>query len=104
MSEQVYKVKYDFEFGDFSKDEIMKNGSGGCEAVIVHSILYPEDGSYSHLLISKDGRNQGELDGNELFKAWMMMGATIAKNKTMSEGKRDFCQTVVDAFWESMKV
>ena len=96
MSDKSYKVKYDFEFGDFTKDEILETGSGGCDAVIVHSILYPEDGSYGHMLISKDGKTREPLSGNELWKAWLMMASTLSEDEDVPESKRELCKNVVD--------
>lgn len=96
MSDHKYKVRYDIEMkvGEFTKDELMAENKSGTDALLYFSLLYPEDGSFSLLFNSIDGRTGKELDSNELFKVWSMLGHSLSNSKTLSEGKRELCKSV----------
>jgi len=79
-----------------AEQEQAKKGKGACTAIILAPILYPEDGSYSVLFLSKDGRTDEELDDSELFKAWSMLAHRLAQSETLSHGKKDLCGQVFD--------
>lgn len=75
----TYKLKYRFsaEAGAFTKDEI--GPDGGCDALILGSIISPEDGGFSAAWLGVDGRS-GEvtpLDALEMFKAWALLSAEL---------------------------
>ena len=55
-----YRVKYKLEpeAGNFTAEEC-KEAGGGCDALVLISMLFPEHGSYSQMTISFDGRNDG---------------------------------------------
>lgn len=80
----TYKIKYDLphEVGNFTGEEIKKEGKGGTDAFIFVSMLYPEDGSFSMRLLTKDGRTNDELDANEIWKVWSML-ARLNKNNPL---------------------
>lgn len=101
MSDHKYKLKYDLPHvpGEFSPDEIKKEGMSGTDALIVFSLLYPEDGSFSALTMSVDGRNDGkELDDNELFKVWALQAKNLSESKTLSNPKKRFAEIVFEMF------
>lgn len=69
--------------GGLSADEIPPD-TGACNAAIIISLLFPEDGSYSHAVFPFDGRNgeesvPGRLSPQEEFKAWQMWALQLAK-------------------------
>lgn len=101
-SEKIYRKGYRIEQGVFTKKELIEKNLNGCDQLIIHSIILPEDGSYSHLLVSCD-ENGEELTGTELFKAWVLMAKTIADNPTTSQAKRELAQTVFQIVADSMK-
>lgn len=76
-----------------TRDEV-PNGHGGCDAAVIISILYPPDGSYSAMYMSRDGRNGQPLDANEMFKAWIMWAARLSRDKTLHPAKREFVAAV----------
>lgn len=79
-----YKTKYklETEFGEFTAEEIRKEGNGGCDAYIFFSLIFPEDGSYSQTFFSFDGRNEGKaLEANDLWKVWAMMSKNLMDRK-----------------------
>lgn len=92
----TYKIKYDIpnEVGNFTKEEILKEGKGGTDAFMFISMLYPEDGSFSMKLLTKDGRTNDDLDPAEIWKVWSMMARQLAEMEELSPGKRELCGAV----------
>jgi hypothetical protein len=76
----IYAIRYDIEIeaGGFTKDE--HNGKGLCDALLLVSIIKPEDGSYSQMLLSRDGKEMRELTQEELFKVWSLLGVSLYDN------------------------
>jgi len=102
MSEHKYKMTYRIDKVELTAGEIPE-GWGACDATIIHSIIFPPDGSYSHFLTSLDGRTGEEMDTNEFFKAWTMMAATLAKRDDLSPGKKMLASGVWEAVCNAMK-
>lgn len=73
---------------------------GACDAVILMSILFPADGSYSLAVLSKDGRSKdgAPLSGNELFMAWMLWAHNLKDDPDLSPGRRQ----LVGMIWETL--
>lgn len=69
---------------------------GACTAVVIGSILYPEDGSYSSKFSSVDGRSKAPLSAGEMFKAWVTWGMSLAEDPELSDDKRKLCKAVID--------
>lgn len=46
-----YKVAYEVERGEFSREYLEKNGLGGCDRLLIHSIIDNEDGSRSEMIL-----------------------------------------------------
>lgn len=102
-----YRIKYDIKVdcGEFTRDEIKKEGVGGCDAFIFFSIIYPEDGSYSQTFYSSDGRNEGRaLGSSELWKVWAMMTKNLVDRKDdLPEWKYLIADSTMEMIWEMMK-
>lgn len=99
-----YKLLYKIEKpeGGVSKADVPA-GYGATDALLLTSILYPEDGSLSTFFIGIDGRKptdlkEAELDDNEWFKIWSMLTKRLADSETLPEGKKAFCGQVFEAF------
>ena len=88
---------------DDKLEKVDHGGAGGCHAIIAFSLIYPSDGSYSWLMVTKDGQTDKELSDDEVFKAWMMLTNRLAESKTLSEGKKGFCAEIVETFREAMR-
>ena len=79
-----YKVKYniDPEVGEFSAEEIRKEGYGATDAFIFFSLIFYEDGIYSQNFFSFDGRNKGKsLSSNDLWKVWALLTKNLIERK-----------------------
>lgn len=74
--------------------EDVEEGLGVCDAAVLISIQYPEDGSYKWNLEAKDGRTGEDLDGDELWKAWLMLTRHLSFRADMRPGKADVCRNV----------
>jgi len=92
MSEHKYKLKYDLDtkVGEFTKEELEKDDAGGTDALILVSLLYPEDGSFSTYFTTYDGRNEGKnLEDIEIFKFWSMLSKRLSESNTLSVKKKE---------------
>lgn len=98
----TYKLKYKLktEHGAFTKEELLNDPeSGGTDALVWLSALYPRDGSFSVLLNSVDGRTGEEMADRELFKVWVMLANRLGRSKTLSPERASFC---LDTFLVAM--
>lgn len=77
-------------------DWVREHGLSACDAVVILSMLYPDDGSFSLLPISLDGRTGEPVTDNELWKVWTLIAHNLAQSADLSEGKRALCATVFD--------
>ncbi len=93
---KVYPLKYRIELGEFTKEHLKNNDYGGTDALILHSIIYPEDGSRSEVIASKDGRTGEDLDDSEVFKSWVGMAKGLSESNTLGDGRRLFCKFVFE--------
>lgn len=100
-----YLASYDVRREDppASGEEIREKKRGGCDAVVLHSILFQEDGGRSEVIVSMDGRTGEQLPAVELFKSWAMMTFTLSKDERLSEAKRGFCASVHEAIAQALR-
>ena len=94
-----YHLRYKIEAvpEGFDKEEALRDGCGAATAIILHSILFPEDGSYGHITASLDGRTGQPLSSMELFKAWTMMAHEVAAHTDLEPGRRALAANVQNA-------
>jgi hypothetical protein len=78
-------------------------GRGACDAMLLGSIVFPPDGSYSIMFMAIDGRTGEELSGVELFKAWAMLAKGLGENETLSPEKRALCESVWQAIAKAVR-
>ena len=81
----AYKVKYGLEpeAGEFTPEECREAG-GGCDALVLVSMMFPADGSYSQAVSSFDGRTGGHpLHDSELWRVWSVLAAQLAGSETL---------------------
>lgn len=106
MSEHKYKLQYkvfpkpEGISNEKAAEDANKDGTGACDAMLLASIIYPEDGSLSIFFMGIDGRSGKELADNEWFKVWAMLTSRLARSHTLAPGKRDFCATVFETYRE----
>lgn len=78
------------------KDEVPAD-HGACTALIVGSLLYPEDGSCGIAFHSLDGRTTQPLSDAEMWKAWTLWAKRLSESPDLTEGKKELCKLVFDA-------
>lgn len=96
--EHQYKLRYQLnvESGKFTKKDADEQ-TGLADALIIGSVLYPEDGSYLVVWKSNDGRASGQpLSSNEQWKAWMVLASKLAEAAELEEWMRDECEKTMD--------
>ena len=94
--EHKYKLKYkvEHECGEFTKQEILNENAGGADALIIFSLIYPEDGSFSQNFSTVDGRTGMSLPDNEVYKVWVLLSHRLANSKTLAEGTKELARTI----------
>lgn len=70
---------------------------GACTALIVASVLYQADGSYSITLASFDGRTATPLPDAELWKAWTLLAKHLSESNHLAQFKKVICGVVFDS-------
>lgn len=93
MADHVYRIRYSVQHGHFTKADL--RGDGGCDAMLVVSIIRGPDGSVSYAFPSRDGETGEELAPVELFKAWSMLAHQLAEQPELPDWQRSIA---VDAF------
>ncbi len=87
-----------------TREEVAAAGAGGaCDAALVASIIYPEDGSLSVLFTGTDGRTGDMISDVEMFKVWTLLANRLAASKTLGEGKRQLAQLTWDAVCSAIR-
>ncbi len=104
MSDMKYHITYhvDAHAEGLAANDVPKD-RGACTAVVIGSLLYPPDGSYSAAFFTRDGRTDSELDDAELWKAWMMLSRRLADSDTLSEPKKALCRDVFETIASAMR-
>ncbi len=98
----TYKIKYDLphEIGNFSKEDIVKEGKGGADAFVFISMLYTKDGSFSMKVLSKDGSTGKEITNNDLWKVWSLLSNSLGEAEDLNEAKRKIASTAFNSLKE----
>jgi len=89
--EKDYKIAYGITPGSFMKKDLIQAGLGGCDSIIVHSIVYPADGSRSEVIIDFDGYGE-PLSADELFKSFGSLAQKLYLDDRLSTVKRAICE------------
>ncbi len=103
-----YLVKYDLkiETGVFLKKELVEAGVGGCDALVVASIIRgndtgePHEGPKSIAVFSWDGRDptrEQEIPPSELFQVMLHLCHMIANDGEAPNWQRELCETTFEA-------
>lgn len=73
-------------------------GYGGCDAILVHSILHQPDGGRSELTASLDGDTGKPLTDNELFKCLVTLAHQLSESTEPGfVGRKEFCKGIFEA-------
>lgn len=80
-----YKMKYDMSFGQFTKKQLEAENNGGCDQVLLCSILDNPDGSSSYMWVQANGHTkEARIDPLAVFNAWIILADALS---TMPELK-----------------
>ena len=96
MIDRRYGIKYRIDVGNFLAEDA-GGKEGLTDALILISMLYPEDGSLSVALVSADGRNVVDeefpsLPSIDIFKAWSLMANNLMESEDLPPLHRAICQ------------
>lgn len=76
---------------------------GFTDALVLSSLLFPPDGSFSSMVIDYDGRDHGDrVPTIDMFKAFMHFARTLGLRGDLEQSRRDFCWDVWNDIMESM--
>src|ERR1700761_5540680 len=81
---------------------VREQGLAACDAVVVLSMIYPEDGSFSLAVPSLDGRTGEPVTDADLWKVWTMLAKNLSESPTLSAPKREFCELTFKAVFAAM--
>ena len=98
-----YKMKYnlDNKAGEYTKEQLIESGDGGCDAFIFVSMLFPPNGSFSCVVMGRDGRKEsGELDDIDMHRVWLSMASHLSESKNIP----DFHRFLAKQAFKSMQV
>lgn len=92
-----YKIKYKIEFGDFSKEELEKDDCGGCESLVLLSIMgEPLNGKAMSTVtigVVEDGR---PLRNDQIYEA-LLMAIQSLDNSGLSHWQVDLKKEMMTA-------
>lgn len=103
-----YGVSYRLECNDppmeveEARRRAEEEGLGSCDAAVLLSILFPEDGSYSVMLQSLDGRTGRELSDHEVFKAWWMLAERLGRSTTLEPRRAVWARATFEMIGEQI--
>ena len=80
----------------------LQDTESACDAIVMLPITFPENGSFSMLVRSRDGRPNvdggvGPVPVGDLWRAWATLGAFIKDDPGLSVGQRRIARIVYDA-------
>lgn len=84
----AYRIETSKEHPPRTAEELLEEKLGGCDAIILHSILFRDDGGRSEARLSLDGRTGEDLSADELFKSWTAMAGDLALDERLGESRR----------------
>ncbi len=96
---QVFPVTYKIFFHDppLSASEVKSDPErGGCDAVLIGSLLFNFGGSSSTCFISRDGRTSEPINSRELWKTWTLLAHQLAEDSTLDAGRQRLCADVFE--------
>jgi len=90
-----YRLRYELNVtnGEYAKEDA--KGEGLTDSLIVISMLYPNDGSFSMAHYSVDGKTAKPVNVNELWKVWSMLSSELSENDSLNPEKRSIARNVL---------
>ena len=97
---KIYPIKYTVEIGNFSVDlekiDDIPDTTGFCDALILHSILLPDDGSRSELIYGYNGKDSQDISDSEKFKSLIGMAYNLKDSVELGEWQRNLCNRIFE--------
>lgn len=97
---EKFHIKYKVEIGDFSvcRDELeaIEDEVGYCDAIIIHSINLPPDGSKSEFIYGFDGKKKEIISDNHMFSSLFCIAHKLSKSNYIDKKRQDLCARVCD--------
>lgn len=103
MTEKIYPISYSVQSNKFNKEYLQEHDLGGCDAIILHSIIYPPDGSRNEQMIAIDSEGK-QLNPEEVFKSFCGMAHSLSEDTRLRTDKREFCRGIIDAVRKALGV
>ncbi len=99
-----YSIRYNIEQGDFSKEELEAEGLGGCDALLLASILREPNGGLNVAWCSVDGQQpaKDKIPDRELFHIIFMLMSKIEDSVELEEWQRSTLQTYCETIKKIM--
>ena len=93
--EQLYHVTYLIRpYPDGLPKSRIVEGEGACDDVIIHSIIRPDEGGLSHMVLSCNGRKGEPLAAADQWQIWALWAANLMEQEDLDDGRRMLCQMV----------
>jgi hypothetical protein len=73
-----------------------QEGYGLSDAILTASILRPEDGSYSIMWLSMEGKTGEQMESAEIWKAWYLLAEKLRADTELSAERRKLCQLLCE--------
>lgn len=96
-----YRVTYLVEPCKLSREEV-KDGWGAADALVIGSLIFPEEGGVSYQMATIDGRGPGPVGSDDVFKTWVFMAHELSQREDLSENKRELCEHVFRAVQDAI--
>jgi hypothetical protein len=74
--------------------KLVEPDGGACDAILISSLMYPKDGSFSCMFLGIDGRTDKPLQHIEWFKVWVLLANLLSESDTLDTGRKDICGEV----------
>jgi hypothetical protein len=94
-----YQIKFRIDVGPFTKEEIEKDGAGGCDQTLLCSVINNPDGSASYLWVSSNGEQPfKEMDPYTQITCLSLLAKELSENEELYPGAREFCAEIFQRY------
>lgn len=96
MTKQTFALRYDIqaEPGPWTREQL--GTMGGTDAVIIQSLVFPEDGTFSLATFTNDGRTGGPVEATDIFRAWIAQAAGLIDSGALPHWQEAICAEALD--------
>lgn len=101
-----YTLKYTVEPGEWTKEELVAAGAGGCNALLMVSInrgLQPHEGAKNFNLVSLDGYSKEDLQDTEIFQVFSVLADCLSQSKQLEPWQSLMASEVIEGVQKRLK-